>query len=68
MRTTLDIPKELMDEAMKVTGAATKSQLNKDALQAEIDRAKRKRLIARKGTLDLDIDLDAKPDHPATNH
>lgn len=58
MRTTLDIPKKLIDEAMKVTGASTKSQMIKDALQAEIDRSKRKRLIARKGTLDLDIDLD----------
>ena len=62
MRTTLDIPKKLMDEAMKATGAKTKSQLIKDALQAEIDRAKRKRLIARKGTVDLDIDLDALRD------
>ncbi|TVR25772.1 MAG: type II toxin-antitoxin system VapB family antitoxin [Balneolaceae bacterium] len=58
MRTTLDIPEKLIEEAMKVTGATTKSQLIKDALQAEIDRAKRKRLIARKGTLDLDVDLD----------
>jgi Arc/MetJ family transcription regulator len=58
MRTTLDIPEKLIEEAMKVTGAKTKSQLIKDALQAEIDRAKRKRLIARKGTLDLDVDLD----------
>ena len=30
----------------------------KDALQAEIDHAKRKRLIARKGTIDLNIDFD----------
>lgn len=58
MRTTLDIPKKLIDEAMEVTGATTKSQLIKDALQAEIDRTKRKRLIARKGTLDLDVDLE----------
>lgn len=58
MRTTLDIPKKLIDEAMKVTGATTKSQLIKQALQAEIDRTKRKRLIARKGTLDLDVDLE----------
>lgn len=58
MRTTLDIPEKLIEEAMKVTGATTKSQLIKDALQAEIDRAKRKRLIARKGTFDLDVDLD----------
>jgi metal-responsive CopG/Arc/MetJ family transcriptional regulator len=62
MRTTLDIPKKLMDEAMKATGATTKSQLIKDALQAEIDRVKRKRLISRKGTLDLDIDLDTLRD------
>lgn len=47
-----------MDEAMRVTGATTKSQMIKDALQAEIDRAKRKRLITKKGTIDLDIDLD----------
>ena len=58
MRTTLDIPKKLIDEAMKATGAKTKSQLVQDALQAEIDRAKRKRLITKKGTIDLDIDLD----------
>lgn len=62
MRTTLDIPRELMDEAMKVTGATTKSQLIKQALQAEIDRTRRKRLIAKKGTLDLDIDLDTLRD------
>jgi len=58
MRTTLDIPKELIDEAMKVTGAKTKSQLIKDALHAEINRVKRKRLISKKGTVDLDTDLD----------
>lgn len=58
MRTTLEIPKELIDEAMRLTGAATKSQLIKDALQAEINRVKRKRLITRKGTIDLDTDLD----------
>lgn len=62
MRTTLDIPKKLIDEAMKATGATTKSQLIKDALQAKIDLAKRKRLIAKKGTLDLDVDLDTLRD------
>ena len=62
MRITLDIPKELIDEAMRVTGATTKSQLIKNALQGEIDRAKRKRLITKKGTLDFDIDLDTLRD------
>lgn len=51
-----------MDEAMKATGATTKSQLIKDALQAEIDRVKRKRLISKKGTLDLEIDLNTLRD------
>lgn len=55
---TLDIPKKLFDEAMKATGSKTKSQLVKDALQAQIDQAKRKRLITRKGTIDFDVNLD----------
>jgi metal-responsive CopG/Arc/MetJ family transcriptional regulator len=58
MRTTLDIPKKLIDEAMEVTGAKTKSQLIKDALKAEINRVKRKKLITRKGTIDLEAELD----------
>lgn len=62
MRTTLDIPKELIDEAMEVTGAKTKSQLIRDALQAQINQIKRKRMIALKGTIDLNIDLDSLRD------
>jgi len=58
MRTTLEIPGELIDKAMEVTGAKTKSQLIRDILQEQIDREKRKRLIAHKGTIDLDIELD----------
>lgn len=58
MRTTLNIPKKLIDEAMEITGATTKSQLINDALKAEINRVKRKRLITRKGTIDIDADLD----------
>jgi len=62
MRTTLDIPKKLIDEAMKETGARTKSELIRNVLQAEIDRIKRKRLITMKGKIDLDIDLDTTRD------
>lgn len=58
MRTTLDIPEKLIAEAMALTNAKTKNQLIKDALEAHIKRIKRQRLIALKGTLDLDIDLD----------
>jgi len=35
MRITLDLPEDLIDEAMKLTGAKTKSQLIKDALKAQ---------------------------------
>ena len=59
MRTTLDIPEELIKEAMNVTGATTKSQLIKTALSDLIQKAKRQRLISFKGKIDLDIDLDS---------
>ena len=58
MRTTLNIPKELMDEAMRLTSAKTKSQAIREALHARIDQEKRKKLIAHKGTIDLDQDID----------
>jgi len=40
------------------TNSKTKNQLIKEVLEAYIKRIKRKRLIALKGTLDFDIDLD----------
>jgi len=58
MRTTVDIPEELIAEAMALTNSKTKNQLIKEVLEAYIKRIKRKRLIALKGTLDFDIDLD----------
>ena len=59
MRTTLDLPEELIKEAMKITGSKTKSALIKEALEAQIKRIKRKRLRTFKGKIDLDIDLDS---------
>ncbi|RZF58249.1 type II toxin-antitoxin system VapB family antitoxin [Sphingobacterium corticibacterium] len=58
MRTILDIPNNLLEEAMALTNAKTKNQLIKEVLESYIARIKRQRLIALKGTLDLDIDLD----------
>ncbi|MBO6535796.1 MAG: type II toxin-antitoxin system VapB family antitoxin [Balneolaceae bacterium] len=58
MRTTIDIQQELLDEVMKLTGAKTKNQAVNEALKSQIQRAKRKRLLTRKGTIDLNIDLD----------
>lgn len=62
MRTTLDISEKLIQEAMEATGAKTKSQLIKDALEALIKKAKRQRLLSYKGKIDLDIDLDVTRD------
>jgi len=58
MRTTIDIPEELLKEVMKITGATTKSQAIKLALEEKIAITKRKRLITMKGSIDLDVDLD----------
>jgi Arc/MetJ family transcription regulator len=58
MRTTLEIPEDLIEEAMRLTGAKTKSQLITDALKEKIDKIKRQRLLTFKGKIDLDIDLD----------
>lgn len=58
MRTTIDIPKELIEEAMLLTGAKTKNQLIQEALEEKIKSIRRKQLITMKGTIDLGIDLD----------
>ncbi|MEQ9097868.1 MAG: type II toxin-antitoxin system VapB family antitoxin [Imperialibacter sp.] len=58
MRTTLDLPDGLIDKAMKISGAKTKSQLVTEALEEMINRNQRLKLISFKGKIDLDIDLD----------
>jgi len=60
MRTTLDISEALIKEAMRVTGAKTKSQVIKEALEAQIKRAKRQRLLSFKGKIDLDVTRERK--------
>lgn len=62
MRTTIEIPEELLKEVMKITGATTKSQAIKLALEEKIAITKRKRLIAMKGSIDLDLDFDVLRD------
>ena len=54
----MDIPEKLIKEAMELTGARTKSQLIREALEEQIAGIKIKRLITLKGTVDLGIDLD----------
>ncbi len=59
MRTTLDLPEALVDEAMALTHMKTKTDLIKLALQNLIQREKTKDLKNYFGKVDLDIDLDS---------
>jgi Arc/MetJ family transcription regulator len=59
MRTTLDLPKDLIDEAMKATQINTKTQLIITALEDLIRKSKISGLKDFKGKVDLDIDMNA---------
>ena len=58
MRTTLDIPNDLIDKAMIITHAKTKTELIKIALENIIKQEKRNKIINFHGKLDLDINLN----------
>ncbi len=58
MRTTIDIPEDLIKEAMKITKARTKTELIKYALYSIIQKNKIRELKSYKGKIDLEIDLD----------
>jgi len=62
MRTTLDLPKDLIDEAMKTTQIKTKTQLIITALEDLIRKSKISELKDFKGKVDLGIDMDALRD------
>ena len=58
MRTTLDLPIDLLDEAMKATHIKTKTKVIIIALEELIRKSKISELKEFKGKVDLDIDLD----------
>jgi Arc/MetJ family transcription regulator len=58
MRTTLDLPEELIAEAMKLTKISTKTDLIKTALANLITRERIKDLKKFYGKIDLGINLD----------
>ena len=58
MRTTIDIPEELITEAMKVTGSRTKTEVIKEGLLNLIQREKVRNIKKYKGTVHLDINMD----------
>jgi Arc/MetJ family transcription regulator len=59
MRTTIDIPEDLIDEAMKITKSPTKTDLIKTALRNIIQRDKIIAIKKYKGKINLEIELDA---------
>jgi Arc/MetJ family transcription regulator len=59
MRTTLDLPEALIQEAMALTHIQTKTDLIKTALQNLIQKEKIKGIKKYFGKIDLEIDLDA---------
>ena len=58
MRTTLDLPETLIQEAMALTNSQTKTELIKTALVSLIQKEKIKDIKKFYGKLDLEIDLN----------
>lgn len=59
MRTTLDLPEDLVAHAMKITRAKTKKELVTRALENLVQKEQSKIVKKYHGKVDLDIDLDA---------
>lgn len=58
MRTTLDLPEALLNEAMSVTHCETKTAVIILALQDIVRKAKIQDLRQYKGKIDLEMDLN----------
>lgn len=60
MRTTLDLPEDLIKETMELTGAKTKTEAIKKAMEEHINYLKRMKLLKLKGSAPYmkEIDLD----------
>jgi Arc/MetJ family transcription regulator len=59
MRTTLDLPEDLINEAMRATHINTKTKVIITALEELIRKSKISGLKEFKGKVDLDIDMNA---------
>ncbi len=58
MRTTIDLPENLIAEAMKLTNSKTKTDVIKKALANLIQREKVKDIKSYHGKVQLDINID----------
>jgi Arc/MetJ family transcription regulator len=59
MRTTLDIPERLIEEAMKASRIPTKTKVIITALEDLIRKSKISEIKKFKGKIDMDIDMNA---------
>jgi len=59
MRTTIDLPEDLVKEAMHVSRIPTKTQVIITALEGLIRKEKISQLKKFKGKIDIDADLNA---------
>jgi len=57
MRTTLDLPEDLLCEALKISHCRTKTEVIKKALKSLIQHERVQGLKKYKGKIDLNIDL-----------
>jgi hypothetical protein len=68
MRTTMDLPKDLLEEAKKMCGTKTMTGTVILSLQKLIQSKKIERLRSLRGKLDLDVDLTRlRKDRTATH-
>ncbi len=58
MRTTLDLPEDLLQEAMKATRIQTKTKVIITALEELVRKSKISGLKKFKGKIDMDIDMN----------
>ena len=58
MRTTMDLPKDLLEEARKMCGTKTMTGTVILSLQKLIDSKKIERLRSLRGKMDLNVDLE----------
>ncbi len=58
MRTTIDLPEDLVKEAMHVSRIPTKTQVIITALEGLIRKEKISQLKKFKGKIDIDADMD----------
>ena len=64
MRTTLDLPEDLVNEAKAMLGFKSKTDTIVHALNELVRRKKREQLVAMFGKVKIDIDLDKSRRRP----